>query len=67
MISALCVARDLQTIAPIHLSVRVGDSSRRSEEIVKSGIAPFNAIIILLLLPNSELQAGKKLANNILA
>ena len=32
---ALCVARDLHTIAPGHLSVRAGNSSGRSEEIVK--------------------------------
>ena len=36
VMSARCVARDLHTVAPGHLSVRVGDSSRRSEEIVKN-------------------------------
>ena len=35
-------------LRPGHLSVRVGDGSRRSEEIVeKSGIAPLNVIIII--------------------
>ena len=36
-------------LRPGHLSVRVGDSLRRSEEIVKkkSPFAPFNAIIII--------------------
>ena len=36
---------------PGHLSVRVGDSSRRSEEIVKktSRIAAFNAFFIIFL------------------
>ena len=34
-----------------HLSVRVGDGSRRSEEIVrKSRIAPFNTIIIIIII-----------------
>ena len=35
MIFARCVARDLHKLAPGHLSVRVGDGSRRSGEIVK--------------------------------
>ena len=37
VMSARCVARDVYTIAPSpgHLSVRVGDISRRNEEIVK--------------------------------
>ena len=36
-------------LRPGHLSVRVGDSSRRSEEIVKkSRIVPLNAIIIII-------------------
>ena len=34
-----------------HLSVRVGDGSRRSEEIVKhSRTAPLNAIIIIIII-----------------
>ena len=33
-----------------HLSVRVGDSSRGSEEIVESGIVPFNAIIMIIVI-----------------
>ena len=50
VISAGCVARDLHTIAPGPL-VRVGDGSRRREEIVKkSRIAPFNAIIIIIII-----------------
>ena len=45
------VARDLHTIAPWPLERRVGDSWRRSEEIVKRPrIAPFNAIIIVLII-----------------
>ena len=40
VISARCIARDLHTVAHVcaqgHLSVRVGDGSRRSEEIVKN-------------------------------
>ena len=37
-------------LRPGHLSVHVGDSSRRSEEIVeKSRIVPFNAIIIIII------------------
>ena len=36
-------------LRPGHLSVRVGDGSRRSEEIVKLQIAAFNAIIILVI------------------
>ena len=36
------------SVAPGHLSMRVGDGSRRSEEIIKkSVIAPLNAIIII--------------------
>ena len=46
-----CVARNLHTIAPWPLEVGVGDSLRRSEEIVnKSRIAPFNAIIIIMTI-----------------
>ena len=40
-------------LQPGRLSVRVGDGSRRSEEIVikkKSRIAPFNAIIIVVIV-----------------
>ena len=37
-------------LRPGHLSVRVGDSSRRCEEIVKTRIAPLNAIIIIIAL-----------------
>ena len=38
-------------IAPDHLSVHVGDSLRGSEEIVeKSGIVPFNEIIIIIII-----------------
>ena len=59
MISSWCVANDLHIIVPRHLSVRVGDSSRYSEEIVqnlelclstqwgdctKSWIVPFNTV-----------------------
>ena len=40
----------MHTIAPRLLSVHVGDSSRCSEEIVKSQIAPFNAIIIIIII-----------------
>ena len=36
VIGARCVARDFHMIVPGHLSVRVGDSSWRSEEIVKN-------------------------------
>ena len=36
VMNARCVARDLHTrLRPGHWNVRVGDSSRRSEEIVK--------------------------------
>ena len=50
VISTWCVARGLHTIAPGHLSIRVGDGSRRSEEIVKkSRFAPFSAIIIIFV------------------
>ena len=38
-------------LRPGHLSVRVGDSSRRCEEIVKkSRIAPLNAIIMFIII-----------------
>ena len=38
-------------LRPGHLSVRVGDSSRRCEEIVKkSRIAPLNAINIIIII-----------------
>ena len=51
MISTCCAARDLHTIAPGPLERSVGDSSQRSEEIVKkSQIAPLNAIFLLLSL-----------------
>ena len=40
---------------PGHLSVRVGDGSRRSEEIVKKyQIAPLNAIIIIIIIISSS-------------
>ena len=45
MISTQCVAHDLHTNEPGHLRLRVGDSLRRSEEIIKkSWIAPLNTI-----------------------
>ena len=50
VISARCVARDLHTIAPGHLSVRVGDSSRRCEEIVKNLEQRLWMRLLLLLL-----------------
>ena len=51
LMSARCVARDLHSAVPGHLSVRVGDSSLRSEEIVqKSRIAPVSAIIIIIII-----------------
>ena len=37
-------------LRPGHLSVRVGDSSRHSEEIVKSGIMPFSVIVIIIVV-----------------
>ena len=50
VISTRCVARDLRTIG--HLCGRVGDSSWRSEEIVKkkSEIAAFSLIIIIIII-----------------
>ena len=36
VVSARCAARDLHAVAPGLLNVCVGDSSRRSEEIVKN-------------------------------
>ena len=35
-----------------HLSVRVGDSSRRTEEAKKSRTAPLNAVIIIIAFPD---------------
>ena len=50
VIGARCDARDFRTIVPGHLSVRVGDSSRRSAETVKkSRTAPLNAIITIII------------------
>ena len=50
VISAQCVARDLHAIVPGRLSVRLGDSSRCSEEIAKkSQIAPLSAIIVVVV------------------
>ena len=37
-----------------HLSVRVGDSLQCSEEIVKSQIAPFNVIMIIIIIIELE-------------
>ena len=37
-----------------HLSVRVGDSSQHSKEIVKSRTAPLNAIIIIIIIINDR-------------
>ena len=64
MISVRCAARDLHTIAPGHLSVRIGDSSRRSEEIVEISNCAFQcdyyndvqreSIIIYLLIIASK-------------
>ena len=48
-ISAQCVAHDLHTIALGHLSVHVGDSSQRSEEVVQ------NLKLRFLLVPQLEL------------
>ena len=46
----MCCAWFAHDCAPGHLSVRVGDGSRRSEETVKkSRIAPFSAIIIIII------------------
>ena len=66
VISALCLARNFCTrLRPGHLSVRVRDNSRRSEETVNKprtaplnaiitiiiiGIAPFNAIITIIII-----------------
>ena len=54
VISALCAARDFHTIAHGHFSVRVRDSSRRSEKIVKKKkkrrFSPFNVITILIIV-----------------
>ena len=51
VMSVLCVARDLHTVAPGPLERRVGDSSRRNEEIVKkSRFAPLKAIIINMVV-----------------
>ena len=48
VVSARCVVCDLHTIAPDH-SIRIGDGSRHSEEIVKkSRTAPSNVIIIII-------------------
>ena len=47
VINVRCVACDLHTIAPMHLSVRVRDGSRHSE---KSQIAPLNVIIIIIII-----------------
>ena len=42
-------------LRPGHLSVRVGDSSRRCEEIVKkSRIAPLNANIIIIIIRDTQ-------------
>ena len=54
VISARCVAHDCTRLRLGHLSMRVGDSLRRCEEIVKkkkkkkSRIAPLIAIIIII-------------------
>ena len=46
MLHAICTRLRLA-----HLSVRVGDSSRRCEEIVKkSRIAPLNVIVIIVIV-----------------
>ena len=50
VMSARCVARDWHTIAPEPLSVRVGDSSRRSEETVKNLELRLLMQLLLLLL-----------------
>ena len=49
--SAQCVARGLHTMRPGHLSVRVGDGSRCSEEIVKNlKLRLWMRLLLLLLL-----------------
>ena len=51
VVSPRCVARDLHTIPPGHFTVRVGDGSRRSGEIVKNlEFAPLNAIIVVIVV-----------------
>ena len=51
MMSARSVARDLHMVAPGRLSARVGESSRRSEEIVKiSNCASMRSLLFSLLL-----------------
>ena len=54
VISARCVARDLHTIAPGPLGVRVGDSSQLSEEIVKNLESRLWMRVLLLLLKDME-------------
>ena len=46
----MCVACDLDTTAPWSLRSMVGDSSRRSEEIVKNLKLHFSVQLLLLLL-----------------
>ena len=50
VMNARYVVRDLHTIAPRHLSVRAGDSSRRSEETVKNFELRLSVQLLLLLL-----------------
>ena len=57
VMSDLCIALDLHTTVPWPLEHSVGDSSWRSEGIVKkSYIVPFNAIIIIIIIIKDSLS-----------
>ena len=53
-------------LRPGNLSVRVGDGSRRSEEIVKkSRFAPFNAIVVVVVINNCGVVRRLKKINKL--
>ena len=54
MIIAGCVAHDLHKIASGHLHIHVGDSGT-AKRLLKSRIAPFSAIIIIIIKHNKHL------------